>query len=301
MKIAILSKGSGNYSTKRLVEAARAEGHEALVLDYTKCYMEIEQSRPNVHYEGQVIRNIDAVVPRIAYSYTGYGAAVVRQFEMMNVFTTAKSIAIVRSRDKLRSLQLLARSDINIPKTAFASQTRDINDLIELVGGPPLIVKLIESTHGQGVVLAETRKAAKSVIQSFYSIGQSILIQEFIEESGGADIRALVVGGRVVGAIKRQGLDEEFRSNTHQGGVGQKVNLSDEEKRIAVKAAKKLGLEIAGVDLLRSNRGPLVIEVNSSASLRGIETVTERDIAAKIIKYIEVNAARKPKKDKVGA
>lgn len=307
MKIAILSRGSDNYTkrrlytTRRLVEAIRERGHEPLLLDYTRCYMEIEQSKPNVHYEGKVIRNIAAVVPRIAHSYTSYGAAVVRQFEMMNVFTTAKSIAIVRSRDKLRSLQLLARSDIDIPKTAFAGQTRDIEDLIELVGGSPLIVKLIEGTHGQGVVLAETKKAAKSVIQAFYSIGQPILIQEFIEEAGGADVRAFVIGGQVVGAMRRQSLDEEFRANIHLGGRGEKINLTRDEKRIAIKAARKLGLDIAGVDLLQSRRGPLVIEVNSSPSLEGIEKATNRDIAGKIIKYIEVNATRKPKKDKVGA
>lgn len=301
MRIAILSRSRANYSTHVLEKAAEKAGHEAVVLDYMKCYMEIEQNKPEAHYQGKPLGKFDAVIPRIGFSHTGYGSAVVRQFEMMNVYTTAKSIALGRSRDKLRSLQLLARSDVDIPKTAFASQTMDINNLIELVGGTPLIVKLIESTHGQGVVLAETKKAAKSVIQAFYSIEQPILIQEFIEESGGADIRALVVGGRVVGAMRRQGLDEDFRSNLHLGGSGEKITLSADEKRVAIKAAKKLGLDIAGVDLLQSKRGPLVIEVNSSPGLEGIEAATKRDIAARIIKHVEVNDARKPKKDKVGA
>ncbi len=301
MNIAILSKGAKNYSTRRLVDAAKKNGHNPIVLNYLQCYMEIQQNKPEVHYRGNPVEKIDAVIPRIGHSYTSYGAAVVRQFEMMNTFATAKSIAIVRSRDKLRSLQLLARSDIDIPKTAFASQVNDINDLIDLVGGAPLIVKLIESALGQGVVLAQTKREAKSIVQAFYSIDQSILVQEFIEEAGGADIRAFVVGGRVVGAMKRQGLSEDFRSNLHLGGTGDKVVLSDQEKKIAVKAAKKLGLDIAGVDILQSVRGPLVIEVNSSPGLEGIEAATKRDIAGKIIKYVEVNAARKPKKDRVGA
>ncbi|MEX0932158.1 MAG: 30S ribosomal protein S6--L-glutamate ligase [Candidatus Saccharimonadales bacterium] len=301
MKIAILSRGPANYSTQRLLEAAENKGHEAIVLDYADCYMEIEQNKPHIHYEGEKISGIDAIVPRIAHSYTAYGSAVVRQFEMMGVYSAARSIAIVRSRDKLRSMQLLAREGVPIPKTAFASQTRDIDNLIKQVGGAPLIVKLVESTHGQGVVLAETNKAAKSVIQAFYSINANILVQEFIEEAGGSDIRAFVVGGRVVGAMQRQGLDEDFRSNIHQGGIGKKVKLDKEEKRVALIAAKKLGLDIAGVDMLRSNRGPLVIEVNSSPSLEGIEGATKKDIAGEIIKYIEVNFSRTPKKDRIGA
>lgn len=301
MKIAVLAVGSANYTTKRLVEVARERGHTARVINHAKCYMGMEQSRPNVHYRGKPLSDIDAIIPRVGFSYTGYAAAVVRQFEMRDVYSATRSIALVRSRDKLRSLQLLSRAGIDIPKTAFANRTDDINDLVELVGGTPLIVKLVESTHGQGVVLAETKKAAKSVIQAFYSINQPILIQEFIEEAGGADIRALVVGGRVVGAMERQGLDEEFRSNIHQGGAGNKIKLSRDERRIAVKAAKQLGLDIAGVDLVRSERGPLVIEVNPSPGLEGVETATGRDIASKIIQYVEINAGRKPKKDKVGA
>jgi len=301
MRIAILSKGRKNYSTERLKAAAEERGHEALVLDYTQCYMEIEQSKPQVHYNGQVVKGVQAVIPRIAAPYTTYGSAVVRQFEMAHVFTTAKSIAIVRSRDKLRSLQLLSREGIDTPKTAFASQPRDVNDLIDQVGGPPLIVKLVKSTHGAGVVIAETTKAARSVIQAFYSIQTPILVQNFIEEAGGSDVRAFVVGGRVIAAMRRQSLDDDFRANIHQGGTGEVIKLSDEEKKLAVKAAKKLGLDIAGVDLLQSKRGPLVIEVNSSPSLEGIEKATGKDIAARIIKHVEINAPRRPKKDKVGA
>lgn len=301
MKIAILSRGRANYSTQRLAAVAKKAGHSPVILDYSQCYMEIEENKPEVHYNGRVIKGIDAVIPRIGYSYTAYGSAIVRQFEMRQVFTTTKSIALSRSRDKLRSMQLLAREGIPIPKTAFATQAKDIDDLIEMVGGTPVIVKLVESTHGEGVVIAETKKAARSVIQAFYSINAPILIQEFIEEAGGADIRAFVVGGRVVGAMQRQSLDEDFRSNIHQGGAGEKVMLDQDAKKLAVKAAKKLGLELAGVDLVRSNRGPLVIEVNSSPGLEGIEKATGKDIASKVIKFVETNARRKPKKDKVGA
>lgn len=301
MKIAILSRGRANYSTQRLAAVAKKAGHSPVILDYSQCYMEIEENKPEVHYNGRVIKGIDAVIPRVGYSYTAYGSAIVRQFEMRQVFTTTKSIALSRSRDKLRSMQLLAREGVPIPKTAFATQAKDIDDLIEMVGGTPVIVKLVESTHGEGVVIAETKKAARSVIQAFYSINAPILIQEFIEEAGGADIRAFVVGGRVVGAMKRQSLGEDFRSNIHQGGAGEKIILDQNEKKLAVKAAKKLGLELAGVDLVRSNRGPLVIEVNSSPGLEGIEKATGKDIASRIIKFAETNARRKPKKDKVGA
>lgn len=301
MQIGILSRGASNYTTQRLVAAAQQRGHTPRIIDYTKSYMGMEQNNPNVHYQGEQLPKFDAIIPRIGPSYTKYGAAVVRQFEMMGVYSMTKSIALVRSRDKLRSLQLLSSVGIDIPKTAFADRTTDTADLIEMVGGAPLIVKIVESTHGQGVVLAETKKAAKSVIQAFHSIAQPILIQEFIEESGGADIRAIVIGGRVVGAIKRQGLDEDFRSNLHQGGIGVKAKLTQDERKIAIKAARHLGLNVAGVDLLRSDRGPLVIEVNSSPGWEGVENATGRDIATRIIKYVEVNAARKPKKDKVGA
>lgn len=301
MKIAILSKGAKNYSTEKLVKAAKKQGHKPIVLDYTQCYMEIEESKPEVHYNGQIIKGIDAIVPRIAATYTSYGSAVVRQFEMTGTFTPAKSIAIVRSRDKLRSMQLLARDGIAIPKTTVASQPRDIDDLIEQVGGAPLIVKLVKSTHGKGVVIAETRKAAKSVIQAFYSIDAPILVQEFIAEAEGADIRIIVAGGKVIAGMKRQGLDDDFRSNIHQGGVGQPVELTKKEERLALKAANRLGLDIAGVDIIRSNRGPLVIEVNSSPSFEGIEKATGVDVAGAIIEYIEQNVGRKQKKDRVGA
>jgi ribosomal protein S6--L-glutamate ligase len=307
MQIAILSKGSSNpkkrklYTARRLAEAAQERGHTPKLLSHTRCYMGMKQGIPNVHYRGRELPRIDAVIPRLGPSDINYGSAIVRQFEMRDVYSLTRSIALVRSRDKLRSLQLLSRAEIDIPKTAIANQATDINDLVELVGGPPLIVKLVESTHGKGVVIAETKKAAKSVIQAFYSINQPILVQEFIEEAGGADIRAVVVGGRVVGAMERQGLHEEFRSNIHQGGSGSKVKLDREERRIAIKATKQLGLDVAGVDLVRSERGPLVIEVNPSPGLEGIETATGRDIASKIIHYVEINAGRKPKKDKVGA
>lgn len=300
MKIAVLSKGPQNYSTQRLVKAARKRGHKPIILDYTQCYMEIEERRPNVHFGGKAITGIDAVIPRIAARFTSYGTAVVRQFETMKVFTTAKSIAIVRSRDKLRSLQLLAREGIDIPKTAFASQPRDIADLIDQVGGAPLIVKLVESTHGKGVVIAETPKAARSVIQAFYSINASILVQEFIREAEGNDVRAIVVGGEVVASMLRRGMAGEFRSNIHLGGKGEPTDLTKKEQRLAIKATKKLGLDIAGVDFVRSERGPLIIEVNSSPSLEGIERVTKMDIASKFIKYIETNLG-KTKKDVVGA
>ncbi len=301
MKIAILSKGRKNYSTQRLVAAAKKRRHTPLVLDYSRCYMEIEERKPDVHYQGQRVPTLDVVIPRIAAPYTAYGAAIVRQFEMRGTFTTAKSIAIVRSRDKLRTLQLLARDGIPTPKTAVANQPDDIDDLMEQVGGPPLIIKLVQGTHGRGVVIAETRKAPRSVLQAFYSIDTPILIQEFIGEAGGADIRTIVVGGKIIAAMKRQGLDEDFRSNIHLGGHGEAIELTKQERRLAIQAAKRLGLEMAGVDLIRSTRGPLVIEVNSSPGLEGIEKTTKIDVAGAIIDYAEQIVAKKPKKDLIGA
>lgn len=303
MKIAILSKGSGNYSTKRLVEEAKKRGHEARVINYTKCYAKIAKSEPVVSYEGEDLKGFDAVIPRIAASYTRYGTAVVRQFEMQGVFTTSSSIAIVRSRDKLRTMQLLARADVGIPKTVFSRGIVDAEDLIEGVGGTPVIIKLARGTHGRGVVLAETRKAAKSVLQGFYLMdddGTNILLQEFIEESAGEDIRAFVVGGKVIASMKRQSLDDDFRSNLHQGGQGTTVKLTDEERRVAIKAAKAMGLSICGVDMMRSKRGPLVLEVNASPGF-GIEEVTDRNVAEKIIEYVEINAKQRQRKDRVGA
>lgn len=301
MKIIILSKGAANYTTKRLKQVAIERGHEVRVVNYTKCYMTIERGKPVVYYKGEPLEGIDAIIPRIGQSYTKYGSAVVRQFEMKGVFTTASSIAIVRSRDKLRSYQLLAKYGVGVPKTVFARETADFEAVLELAGGAPVIIKVARGTHGNGVVLAETRKAAKAVMQAFYVEGVNFLVQEFIAESAGTDIRALVVGGRVVSSVKRQSLDDDFRSNTHQGGEGRATKLSDDEEKTAVKAAKAMGLPICGVDMMRSDRGPLVLEVNSSASLKTPEQITGRDVSTKIIEYIERNAKRRQRKDKVGA
>lgn len=301
MKIVILSKGSANYTTKRLQEVAVARGHEVRVVNYAKCYMTIEKGNPVVYYKGEKIEDIDAVIPRIAQSLTKYGSSVVRQFEMQGVFTTASSIAIVRSRDKLRSYQLLAKYGVGVPKTVFARETADFDDVLELAGGAPVIIKVARGTHGNGVVLGETRKAAKAVMQAFFVEGVNFLVQEFIEESAGSDIRALVVGGRVVSSIKRQSLDDDFRSNTHQGGIGKAVKLTVDEEKAAIKAARAMGLPICGVDMMRSKRGPLVLEINSSASIKTPEQITKRDVASKIIEYIERNAKQRNRKDRVGA
>lgn len=301
MHIVILSKGVLNYTTMRLKEEALARGHTVRVVNYAKCYMTIEKGNPVVYYKGEKLTGIDAIIPRIAQSYTKYGTAVVRQFEMQGVYTTASSIAINRSRDKLRAYQLLAKYGVGIPKTVFARETADFEEVLELAGGAPVIIKVARGTHGNGVVLAETRKAAKAVMQAFYVEGVSFVVQEFVEESAGTDIRALVVGGRVVASIKRQSLTDDFRSNTHQGGVGRKVKLTELEEKTAVKAAKAMGLPICGVDMMRSKSGPLLLEVNSSASLRTPETLTKRNVAAQIIDYVERNAKARHKKDKVGA
>lgn len=303
MNIVILSANKNLYSTRRLVEAAEARGHVAKVINHTRTYVVMESGNLNIYYGDHVISNVDAIIPRIGASVTYYGSAMIRQFEMRHVFTTVSSLALVRSRDKLRATQILARHGVGIPKTAFAKQPNDIESLINQVGGTPLIVKLLEGTQGLGVVLAETKKAAKSVIEAFYGLNANILVQEFIEEAGGADIRAVVVGGKVVAAYKRQGKEGEFRSNIHRGGSGAPVKLKKIEKDMAVKAAKALGLHVAGVDMLQSKRGPLILEVNSSPGLKGIETTTHVDVASEIIKYIEANY-NKPhghKKDKVGA
>jgi ribosomal protein S6--L-glutamate ligase len=303
MKIAILSNGNGNYSTKRLKEEAIARGHEVKVIKYRDCYASIEQDKPTVSYRGEDLTKFDAIIPRIAANMTRYGTAIVRQLEMQGVYTVSSSISISRSRDKLRSLQLLARSGVGIPKTIVSRNSTDIDDLIDKVGGTPVIIKLARGTHGNGVVLAETKKAAKSVLQAFYLTnedGTNVLLQEFVKESAGTDIRAFVVGGRVVASMKRQSLDDDFRSNLHKGGEGTVVKLTEQETKMAVKAAKAMGLNIAGVDLMRSARGPLVLEVNSSPGF-GIERVTGRNVAGPIIEYIEQNAKRGSKKDKVGA
>ncbi len=289
MKIAILSRNSKLYSTRRLVEAAEKRGHEVVVLDHQKCVLVIEKNNPKMYYLGNEITGLDAVIPRVGASVTFYGTAVVRQFEQMQVFSCLESQALVRSRDKLRCLQLLAKEGIGMPKTAFASIPKNIDNVLEQVGGVPVVIKLLEGTQGIGVVLAETHKSAKSVIESFMSLKANILVQEFIKEAGGADIRAFVVDGVIVGAMKRQGLPGEFRSNLHRGGTAELIELTEEERITAIKSAKKLGLAIAGVDMLRSARGPLVMEVNASPGLEGIEKATGVDIAGKIIEYVERN------------
>lgn len=301
MKIAILSKGPANYTTQRLKEEALKRGHELRVVNYAKCYMALEKGNPVVYYKGKVLDDYDAIIPRIAQSYTKYGCAVVRQFEMRDVYTTAKSIAIDRSRDKLRGYQLLAKAGVGIPKTVFARETADFENVIELAGGAPLIVKVARGTHGNGVVLAETNKAAKAVMQAFYVEGVTFLVQEFVKESAGTDVRAIVIGNRVVCGFMRQSLDEDFRSNTHQGGVGRPTKLSTEEERTALKAAKAMGLPVCAVDIMRSDRGPLVLEVNSSGSIKTPELLTKYNIAEKIIEYVEQNAKQRNRKDKVGA
>jgi ribosomal protein S6--L-glutamate ligase len=301
MRIAILSKGSGNYSTKRLKEEAVARGHEVRIINYAKCYLAIEKSNPVIRYKGKDLKDFDAVIPRIAAGLTKYGTSVVRQFETQGAFATGSSIAIVRSRDKLRSTQLLARQGVGIPKTVFARETADLDDVIEQAGGTPLIIKVARGTHGNGVVLAETKKAAQAVMQAFYVEGVSFLVQEFVKESAGTDIRVVVVGGKVVASVKRQSLDDDFRSNLHQGGQGVQVTLTAEERRTAIKAAKAVGLSVCGVDMMRSERGPLVLEVNSSPGLWSVETVTGYNVAGRIIEYVEQNAKGKRKKDKVGA
>lgn len=303
MKIAILSNGPGNYSTKRLKAVAEARGHEVDIIKYRDCYASIEKSTPTVMYKGEPLAGYDAIIPRIASSMTKYGSMIVRQFEMQGVYTITSSIAIVRSRDKLRSMQLLARAGVGIPKTVVSRGAADSDDLIEQLSGAPVIIKLARGTHGNGVVLAETKKAAKSVLQAFYVMdqdGTNILLQEFIKESAGVDIRAFVVGGKVVASMKRQSLDDDFRSNLHQGGLGERIKLTDEERKTVIKAARSMGLNLCGVDLMRSERGPLILEVNSSPGF-GIEEVTGRDVTTPIIEYIEQNAKRRLKKDKVGA
>lgn len=303
MKIAILSKGPGNYSTKRLVEEAKKRGHDVRVINYILCEARIEQSKPIVTYKGEVLEKFDAIIPRISSSYTRYGSAIVRQFEMQGVFTTTSSISIVRSRDKLRATQLLARAGIGIPKTIFSRGVTDIEAVMEELGGPPIIIKLARGTHGRGVVLAETRKATRSVLQGFYLMdddGTNILLQEYIEESAGTDIRAFVVGSQVVASMKRESVTDDFRSNLHQGGEGTTVKLTDEEEKVAIKAARAMGLSICGVDMMRSKRGPLVLEVNASPGF-GIEKITGRNVAEKILDYVEHNAKARRRKDRVGA
>lgn len=303
MNIAILSNGPANYSTRRLKEEAIARGHNVRVIKYRDCYASIEKNNPTVSYKGEDLGTFDAIIPRIASHMTRYGTAIVRQLEMQGVYTVSSSLAINRSRDKLRSLQLLAKAGVGIPKTVVSRNSADIDDLIDKLGGMPVIIKLARGTHGNGVVLAESKKAAKSVLQALYLTnedGTNVLLQEFVKESAGTDIRAFVVGSRVVASMKRQSLDDDFRSNLHKGGEGTKIKLTEEETKMAVKAAKAMGLSIAGVDMMRSARGPLILEVNASPGF-GIEKVTGRNVAGAIVEYIERNAKRGSKKDKVGA
>lgn len=291
MNIAILSRSSKLYSTRRLVEAAQARGHQVRVLDVLRCYMNITSNKPSVHFRGEDLTGFDAVIPRIGASVTFYGTAVLRQFEMMGTYPLNESVAISRSRDKLRSLQLLSRKGIGLPVTGFAHKPDDVEDLIGMVGGAPLVIKLLEGTQGIGVVLAETQKAAESVIEAFMGLKANILVQEFIKEAGGADIRCFVIGDKVVAAMKRQGAEGEFRSNLHRGGSATVIRITPEERSTAVRAAKTLGLNVAGVDLLRSNHGAVVMEVNSSPGLEGIELATGKDIADMQIDFIEKRLA----------
>lgn len=298
MNIAVLSTNRNLYSTKRFVEAIETSGHQAQIIDHSKCYVGIQQGNPTIHYRGQDLAHIDAIIPRIGNSLTFYGSAIVRQFEVMDVVSANPSQAITRSRDKLRCMQILSGAGLGLPITGFARSVSDVDDLISMVGGAPLVIKLLEGTQGIGVVLAETKKAASSVIEAFYGLGNNILIQEYIKEAKGTDIRAFVVDGKVVGAMKRTAKEGEFRSNLHRGGSAEIVKLTREEKASAISAAKAMGLTVAGVDMLPSVRGPLILEVNSSPGLEGIEAATGKDIAIEVVRYLErqyaVKQAAKP-------
>lgn len=296
MKIAILSRNRRLYSTRRLVEACTERGHEVRVLDTLKCYMELSSREPIVWYKGEQLEHFDAIIPRIGASITPYGLAVIRQFEMLGTYSLTESVALGRSRDKLRALQLLSRKNVGMPISSFAHDVHNTKELIKLVGGAPVVVKLLEGTQGRGVVLAETAKAAESVIDAFRELKADFLVQEFIKEAGGADVRCLVIGKKVVAAMQRTAASGEFRSNLHRGGTAELTRLTPAERATAVKAAQIMGLNVAGVDILRSSRGPLVMEVNSSPGLEGIETASKKNVAAEIIKFIEENAG--PNKNK---
>jgi ribosomal protein S6--L-glutamate ligase len=290
MKIAILSTSKELYSTRRLVEAAEKRGHTVRVVNHKRCYMNIVSNNPEIHYNGEVLEHFDAIIPRIGASVSFYGTAVVRQFEMMGVYSVNESVAITRSRDKLRALQLLSRKGIGLPVTGFASAPGDTDDLLAVVGGAPVVIKLLEGTQGVGVVLAETKQAASSVIEAFRGLKANFMVQQFVKEADGADIRCLVVGDKVVAAMKRQGKEGEFRSNLHRGGSAKLEKISPEERRTAVRSAAIMGLNVAGVDLLRSSTGPVVMEVNSSPGLEGIEKATKKDVGGMIIEFVEKNA-----------
>ncbi|WP_088329443.1 30S ribosomal protein S6--L-glutamate ligase [Lacimicrobium sp. SS2-24] len=290
MRIAVLSRNPNLYSTRRLKEEGESHGHEMHIIDPLKCYMNINMKSSSVHIKGKELPEFDAIIPRIGASVTFYGTAVLRQFEMMGVYPINESVAISRSRDKLRSLQLLSRKGIGLPVTGFANQASNIPDLIDMVGGAPLVIKLLEGTQGIGVVLAETRQAAESVIEAFMGMKADIMVQEYIREAGGADIRCLIIGDKVIASMKRQAKAGEFRSNLHRGGSASLVRLTPEERSTAVRAARTMGLNVAGVDILRSNHGPVVMEVNSSPGLEGIEAATSKNVAGRIIEFIEKNA-----------
>ena len=292
MRIGILSTNKNLYSTRRLVEAGVERGHEMPVINHKRCYMNITSHNPSIHIKGEAITGIDAIIPRIGASISFYGTSVVRQFEMMGVYSVNESVAITRSRDKLRAVQLLSRRGIGLPVTGFANSPDDTEDLLQFVGGAPVVIKLLEGTQGVGVVLAETKSAAESVIEAFSGLKANFMVQEFIKEAGGSDIRCLVVGDKVVAAMKRQGQEGEFRSNLHRGGSAKLIKITPEERSTAVRSAKVMGLNVAGVDLLRSNHGPVVMEVNSSPGLEGIENATDRDVAGMIIEFIEKNSKR---------
>ncbi len=289
MKIALLARNAELYSHKRLMEAATERGHEIEQISTLKCYMNITAHRPELRYQGRKLEGFDAVIPRIGASITFYGLAVLRQFEMMGVWSLNESVAIGRSRDKLRSLQVLARKGIGMPVTAFAHETARTDDLLEMVGGTPAIIKLLEGTQGIGVVLGETPRSAKSVIEAFRGANVNILVQEFIKEAGGTDIRALVIGNKVIAAMQRKGAEGDFRSNLHRGGSAKPIKITPEERSVAVRAARAMGLNVAGVDMLRSNHGPVIMEVNSSPGLEGVEKATDIDVAGKIIEFMETH------------
>lgn len=293
MNLAILSQGPKLYSTRRLVEAAKEKGHHVEVINPLSCYMNIASTMPRVHYQDKTLDYFDAVIPRVGASMTFYGTAILRQFEMAQVYAVNSSAAILRSRDKLRSLQVMSRKGIGMPVTGFAKSAQMTEDLISLVGGPPCIIKILESTQGKGVVLVENKKTAKSVIEMLRNLNSNFLVQEFIEEAGGADIRCLVIGDKVVASMKRQGAEGEFRSNLHQGGQAEKVKITPTERAMAVKAAKAMGLNISGVDILRSKRGPLILEVNSSPGIEGIEKATGKNIAGLVVDFVEKSLVKR--------
>jgi ribosomal protein S6--L-glutamate ligase len=290
MKIAMMARQPDLYSHRRLKEAAEERGHELRIVNTLRCYMNIASRRPEIYYNGEKLEGYDAVIPRIGASVTFYGLAVLRQFEMMGVYPLNESVAIGRSRDKLRSMQLLARDGIGLPVTTFAHDPSQTAEVLELAGGAPIVIKLLEGTQGIGVVLADTNRSATSVVEAFRGAKVNILLQEFIKEAGGTDIRAIVVGGKVIAAMKRTGAEGDFRSNLHRGGSAQLIKLSPEERATAVRAAKSMGLNVCGVDMLRANHGPVVMEVNSSPGLEGVENATGLDVAGKIIEYLEKHA-----------